>query len=194
MVGAWPPSPGPRHPAAPCPWRTARRRKMRRPGGAAGMEMFEMIMGNQPNVYIRVYIYIHIYIHMYTYVYICIYMYMYIWYVYTIFMHTFNTHKQWYVFRTCSQVKLGDVWVSEAASHKQWEDIQQLSPMIAWFDYITNGDPNTKVLKEDKEGRSLTAKSFKEWLVQPSWCINVHSIHSGLWDPQTLWCLCSIVT
>ena len=139
-------------------------------------------------------IYIHIYIYMYTYVYICIYMYMYIWYVYTIFMHTFNTHKQWYVFRTCSQVKLGDVWVSEAASHKQWEDIQQLSPMIAWFDYITNGDPNTKVLKEDKEGRSLTAKSFKEWLVKPSWCINVHSIHSGLWDPQTLWCLCSIVT
>jgi hypothetical protein len=37
--------------------------------------------------------------------------------------------------------------------------------MIAWFDYITNGDPNTKALKE---GRSLTAKSFKEWLVKPS--------------------------
>ena len=56
--------------------------------------------------------------------------------------------------------------VSEAASQKQWEDIQQLSPMIAWFDYITNSDPKTKALKEDKEGRSLTAKSFKEWLVK----------------------------
>ena len=63
MVGAWPPSPGPSHPAAPCPWRTARRRTMRRPGGAAGMEMFEMIMGNQPTIRICVSMCIYIYIY-----------------------------------------------------------------------------------------------------------------------------------